>query len=333
MYESRLTRDEQPIPGHVFVAIPFGKKTTSDGRVFDFDWLFTDVISPIIREAGMHPVRSDSIYGPTTVFDMIWRGIQRAELMVVDFSCQAANVAMEYMAGRLIGKRMIYLAQDPEDIPSDVRGLRYIQYSELYADMNQMREMLLAQLAAVREEPAQEMALIPMATGGTVVPTRAQVISVSRDFVVVQAADGARGVLGGEDVDWNRIVPDMTRKYAVGDRLDGAFEITPSGGMKYTLLTGPNPWKELAAAHPVGSRCTGIVHSVREPGVFVRVGFGITGLVPRSTLPHGVVPSPGEEVEVSVIVLPFRRIGTARISTTWAGRASAGTRSSAPSRG
>ncbi|MEU2583643.1 S1 RNA-binding domain-containing protein [Streptomyces avermitilis] len=307
MHEARLTRDEQPIEGNVMVVAPFGKKALADGSTFDFDWLYTDVISPTVTETGMTPVRGDSVYGPASVLNVVWRAIQQAELIVVDFSCRAPNVAMEYMAAKLIGKRMIYLAQSPDDIPSDIRGLRYIPYSALYADMSHMREELRAQLEAVRQEPVQEMALIPMATKGTV-PARARVVSVSREFAVVRADDGTHGVLGQEDVDWSRIVADMTRLYEVGDVLDGAFELQPTGGAKYTLLAGrPNPWQALAASHPAGHRFTANVHSVHDAGLFVRVTGDINGLVPRSTLPPGAEIRPRREVDVSVIDIDTRR--------------------------
>lgn len=308
MHEVRLTRDEQPVPNRVLVVMPFGKKHLEDGTTFDFDWFYEDIIRATISDAGLTPVRADEIYGPASVQGVVWRGIQQAELVVVDFSCRNPNVAMEYMAARIIGKRMIYLAQHADDIPSDVRGLRYIPYAYGYAEMAAMQKELRAQLEAVRKEPAQEMALIPMATGGTV-PTRAQIVSVSRDFAVVRADDGGgHGVLAAEDVDWGRLITDMTRHYSIGDRVDGAFEMLPTGGMKYTLLAGqPNPWNELATSHPVGRTFTGTVHSVRDAGAFIRVTGPINGLVPRGSLPEGTVLSPGGKVEVTVAAIDPRR--------------------------
>lgn len=307
MHDIRLTRDEQTVPGSGLVIAPFGKKTLRNDDEFDFDWLYQDVVSSVIAETGMTPVRADSVYGPANVLDVVWRAIQQAEVCIVDFSCRTPNVAMEYMAAKLIGKRMIYLAQHPDDIPSDVRGLRHIPYTPLYADMARMRTELRQQLEAVRLEPAQEMALIPLATGG-VTPARAQVVSVSPDFAVVRAADGALGVLSGEDVEWSRIITDMTRYCTVGDWLDGAFEMLPAGGTKYTLLSGQqNPWHRLEATRPVGHTFTGTVHSVRQAGVFVRVSGPVNGLVPHSSLPSGTELVPGSQVEVTVLSVDSRR--------------------------
>src|SRR4029077_9380706 len=125
---------------------------------------------------------------------------------------------------------------DADDIPTDVRGrLRHILYSDHYHDVNRMREELRNQLLAIRDEPSVEMALVPMAAGGTD-PMPATVITVTKEFVVIEASGGRRGVLSNEDVDYSRIVPDMTKVYSVGDRITGAFDIDTGGGMKYTML-------------------------------------------------------------------------------------------------
>lgn len=151
---------------------------------------------------------------------------------------------------------------------------------------------------AVRPEPVQEPARIP-----------AQVIFVTREFAVVRAENGISGVLSGEDVLWGRIIPDMTRRFSIADRVDGAFETDPSGGKKYTLLTGPNPWESLSHSHPIGSTFTGTVHSVvDEIGVFVRITDQINGLIPRNQVRTASLWTPGMEIEVRMVsVQPQRR--------------------------
>ncbi|WP_021591478.1 S1 RNA-binding domain-containing protein [Actinomadura welshii] len=149
-----------------------------------------------------------------------------------------------------------------------------------------------------RPGPGQEPARIP-----------AEITHVEREFAVVRAEDGTSGVLSGMDVQWGRIIPNMTRRFSIGERVDGAFEAVPSGGKKYTLLTGPNPWESLSLSHPVGSTLTGTVYSVvDEIGIFVRITDQINGLIPRSQLRTADVWTPGMEIEVRVMdVQPHRR--------------------------
>jgi ribosomal protein S1 len=308
MYEPRLMRDERPITGKVFVAMPFGKKELSNGSVFDFDELFENVYRPTISEAGMEAIRADEIFGPGTLLEPVWRAIQQAEVVAVDFTGWNPNVAMEFAFAYLIGKRMVYLSQRPEDIPTDVRGrLRYITYSSHFNDIARMRRELTATIEAIRLEPTIEMTLIPMPAGGTV-PVPAKIISLTREFAVVKTDDGRRGVLGCEDVDYARNITDMTRRFTLGEQLDGAFEVDTSGGMKYTLLAGQaNPWNLIAKAFPPGQTFSSTVRAVAEAGVFVQVEGTVNGLIPRSMLPARVDICAGMSVEVRVVQLDVTR--------------------------
>ncbi|WP_083267877.1 S1 RNA-binding domain-containing protein [Lentzea guizhouensis] len=296
MSDLNFTRRERAIEGNVFVACPYGPR---DG--FDHDEFYLKALVPVIKGVGMTPVRADSIYGPQTIMGTVYRGIEQAEVVIIDFTGRNANVAMEFMMAAMIGKRMIYLTQDLDDIPSDIRGrVRVIKYSDHYAAIDQMKVDLNLQLAAIRLEHSVEMALLPMASGGTD-PVQARVVTVTKDFVVVEALDGRRGVLGNADVDYQRIVPDMSRLFSIGDPLSGAFEVDISGGVKYTLLPGStNPWHQLSIEFPVGRKFTGVVQRRSEKlGAFVLLDHGICGLVHNSVL-GGRTLAVGDEVEVMV---------------------------------
>lgn len=293
-----------PEPGHVFFAMPYGVKPISPGvDPFDFDAFYADVCVPTVAEdCGMVPLRVDGIYGPQGVLDAVWRTLQRAEFVVVDFSGQSANVVFEFGWALLLGKRIVILTQRPEDIPTDVRGLyRYITYSPNYADIMRMRKELTLQLQALAQEPAEEMAPMPMPGGGrNSVPAR--VISVDREYVVVQDDRGRRGVMGGADVDYTRMISNMSSRFKVGDRLDGAFVVDPMRSeMRYTLIGGEtNPWPILVSRYPVGTTLRTKVHNVvANVGVFARVEFDVNGMIPIEQF-QGPPPAPGTELEVTV---------------------------------
>lgn len=308
MVSYRLTRDERPIPGNVFVATPFGVKTAPDGELFDYDSFFKLELMPLISSLGMTAVRADSLYGGDSVLTPVWKGIQQAEIVLVVFSDESVNVSIEFAWAYLLGKKMIYLTQDLKEIPADVKDLRTITYSSHYAHMNRMREELRLALEAVREETVVEMTLLPMIGGGTVsVPAR--VVSASREFVVVETDDGRHGVLSHADVDYTRLVTDMTAKYEVGTRLQGAFDVDARGDMRYTLLAGSlNPWPALSADYPVGKVFTGTVHNVHPTlGVFVHIAHGVNGLLAKSDVVSAARLEPGDDVEVAVVRMDTER--------------------------
>ena len=159
----KLTRTMGPERGKVFFAMPFGTKEVN-GVPFDFDAFYHDECVPVVRDdCGMEPVRGDEIYGSQGVLETVWRAMQQADLVVADFTARSPNVALEFGWALLLGKRVILLTQDPDDIPTDVRGLyRYTEYSQNFKHMRRMREDLALNLKEMSQEPAEEMALMPM---------------------------------------------------------------------------------------------------------------------------------------------------------------------------
>jgi small subunit ribosomal protein S1 len=280
--------------GMVFVAMPF---RTKNG--FDFDDLYPTILKPTIEECGLTPIRADSIYESQELLVNVWRGIQKAEVVPADFTTRSPNVALEFGWALLLGKRIVLLVQDDQDIPSDIRGrYRYISYSSHYTHMGKMAEQLRERLETIRNEPTTEMMISPMPGGGAEsVPVTVE--SLSEEYAVVRTETGRRGVLGNADVEYSRVIKDMTRRFAVGDQLNGAFE-----GGRYTLLAGQtNPWPQLAAEYRPGKVLTSHVAKVIDGvGAFVHVDQGVNGLLPREQL-HRQSLVQGMRVEVKIVRL------------------------------
>src|ERR1700677_407310 len=128
----RLTRTLMAEAGRVFFAMPYGtKRVTEDGEPFDFDSLYQKVFVRAAQECGMTPDRADHIFGTTIgTLDAVWDGIQRAEIVVVDFTIRSADVALEFGWAMALGKRMVVLTQNRDDIPTDIKGrIRPLVYS------------------------------------------------------------------------------------------------------------------------------------------------------------------------------------------------------------
>ncbi|TDU04478.1 S1 RNA binding family protein [Streptomyces sp. 846.5] len=305
---SRLMRDERPEAGTVFTAMAYGERPDAQGNPFDYDQMYKNALVPTIESLGMTPTRADAMYGGDSVLSAVWHGIQTAEIVLVVFSNESVNVAMEFMLSYIIGKKMIYLTQDPKEIPSDVKDLRTITYSSDWRHMDRMKVELRLALEAVHAESATEMALVPLIGGGSL-PVPARVVSTTRELAVVETDDGRHGVLSAHDVDYSRVIPDMSAKFAIGARLNGAFDVDTKGDMRYTLQAGvSNPWPVLAAEYPVGRTFTGTVHNVHPTlGAFVAVAGGVNGLLPHDpSMPFDQL-RPGDRVEVSVARMDVER--------------------------
>jgi len=134
------------------------------------------------------------------------------------------------------------------------------------------------------------------------VPAPATVITVNHDYVVVQTDDGRLGVLHGADVQYASVIREMWRRFAVGDRLEGAFLVDPQRGTaRYTLLAGQiNPWPVLAVRFPAGTRFHGtVVRVVNKIGLLVRIDGDVNGLIQQEALQQPA-PSIGDQVEVLI---------------------------------
>jgi small subunit ribosomal protein S1 len=297
----KLARDEHPIPRTVFVAMSYEANQLASGVTFDNDEFYVDELVPAIEAADCTPERADSIYGPESLIGTIWTGLQRSEIVLVDFTGRSPNVALECGWAILLRKKMIILTQDPEDIPADLRGrFRYIRYSDRWNDMKKMREELVKQLEALLQEPLREMGLMPITAASTdIVP--GTVVMTTTEFAVIEAAGDRRGVLANTDVDYSRIIPDMSKHYTVGERVSGAFDVDANGVPKYTLLAGiPNPWARIREDLPQGTSFSSTVRRVKDGlGAFVDVGNGLSGLIHASAL-GGRPVAVGDQVDVTV---------------------------------
>jgi sRNA-binding carbon storage regulator CsrA len=295
-----LQRTHAPESGVVLFVMPFGEKGG-----FDYDQFYEKELKPLLEDHGLRPERLDSLYGPQGILDLVWRSIQRAEMIVVDFSHGSVNVGMELAWAMLIGKRYVIIAQDDQDIPTDIRGLnRHLKYSENYRDVHHLKDELVAQLDALQREPVEEMALIPfMGYGASKVA--AEVVAVEREYATVKTVDGRVGLITGKEVTYGKTITDLRRRFKVGDHVQGAFSVDiKTQEPRYTLLVNEeNPWPEITATRPVGTRFSGQVVNVDErSGAFVRVLGAVNGLVPRSSFPDGLPPV-GSEADVTVVTV------------------------------
>jgi small subunit ribosomal protein S1 len=171
--------------------------------------------------------------------------------------------------------------------------------------MKELQTEILAQIDALRDEPSQERDLSPFWPDPRYnVSASATIIKVEKEYAVVRTDDPSRppAVLGNADVDCRKIIADMTHRFKVGDRVDGAFVGDPrKGTAKYTLVgSEEDPWPALAQKYPPGTVFTSVVRGVRDNiGSFVAVADDINGLIPEQTL-TGPAPQTGAQVEVRI---------------------------------
>ena len=102
-----------------------------------FDRLYEEVLSPVVKDAGLEPLRADQIFSPTPIADVTGRN---------------HNVFYELGLAHTVGKPVIILTQSGEDIPVDLAYIRYFTYRDDAGGLKQLRIDLTSAIEAVLDD-------------------------------------------------------------------------------------------------------------------------------------------------------------------------------------
>jgi len=111
---------------------------------------FDDVYQSIIQASetvGMRCRRADDIWENPAIIQDVVSLIDRSRIVVCDCTGRNANVFYEAGIAHTLGREVILITQNPDDIPFDLRHLRFIHY----LNNGEGRDGLRAKLAARME--------------------------------------------------------------------------------------------------------------------------------------------------------------------------------------
>lgn len=128
-------------PSKVFVLHPFKDP---------FHAVYRDHIKPVVESLGLSCRRADDFYRSTSIIEDIWRGINEAGIVIADLTGKNPNVFYELGIAHTLGKEVILLTQDHEEVPFDLRHLRYRVYSTQLSGPRELEEDLRAVLGEIR---------------------------------------------------------------------------------------------------------------------------------------------------------------------------------------
>ena len=116
-----------------FVLMPFDQKL----RV-----VYDEHIKPVVESAGLDCRRADDIFDNNPIMDDIWKNIYHSKLVIADLTDRNANVFYELGMCHTLGKEVILITQNEDDIPFDVKPLRFINYKYTPPGMRKFEEEL-----------------------------------------------------------------------------------------------------------------------------------------------------------------------------------------------
>lgn len=122
----------------VFVIMPFSEKMTP---------VYDDHIKKVCDKIGLDCKRADLIFNTESIVNDIWSLIHSAQIIICDCTGKNPNVFYELGIAHTLGKKTICITQNSDDIPFDIKHLRYIQYEYTPRGMKEFEKKLEQHMA------------------------------------------------------------------------------------------------------------------------------------------------------------------------------------------
>ncbi len=111
-----------------FVIMPFGEKE-DDGKIFDFDRIYKDIIKDAIEDIDMECIRCDEIGEAGWIHADMMEHIFEDDVAIVDISTENINVYYELgVRHALRDKVTVLIRKKGTKIPFNLKGFRVIDY-------------------------------------------------------------------------------------------------------------------------------------------------------------------------------------------------------------
>ncbi len=114
------------------VEIELGDVNNSCFVVMPFSSLFQieyeKIIQPALTELNIQCIRGDEIYTKQRIVDDIWNSIKKCRFVLAELTDKNPNVLYEIGLAHAIGKPVIIITRNSEDVPFDLKALRYLFY-------------------------------------------------------------------------------------------------------------------------------------------------------------------------------------------------------------
>ena len=123
-----------------FVLMPFSEKWSR--RVWE------RFIKPIATATGFECEIASDMFGALVMED-VWRGINQAAIVIADVTGRNPNVLYELGIAHTLGKDVILLTQNIDDVPFDTRSLRHITYEDNVDGLDKLASELPRHLEAL----------------------------------------------------------------------------------------------------------------------------------------------------------------------------------------
>lgn len=94
-----------------------------------FNSYYKEILVPAIKNADVLPIRADEIYGVRPIIEDIAEGIIESDVIIADVTGKNPNVNYELGMAHALGKQVIIISKNIDDVPFDYQYARTIAYN------------------------------------------------------------------------------------------------------------------------------------------------------------------------------------------------------------
>jgi nucleoside 2-deoxyribosyltransferase len=141
------------VKSDIFVIMPFLKELKP---------VYEDHIRSAAQKMNLTVTRGDDFFTAKSVMSDIWNAMNACRLVIADCTGRNPNVFYEMGMAHTLGKPVILISQNKEDIPFDIQHIRYIIYEFTPRGMMDLEKNLTATIQTeLADEFSYKMLLTP----------------------------------------------------------------------------------------------------------------------------------------------------------------------------
>lgn len=118
-HPSHYKSKEADFKSDILVFMPFEER---------FKPVYEDHLKPVASKLGLKIIRADDFYTTGHIVNEIWTALLETRFVIADCTDRNPNVFYEVGMAHVVGKPTLLITQNVEDVPFDLRHLRFLHY-------------------------------------------------------------------------------------------------------------------------------------------------------------------------------------------------------------
>jgi len=125
----------------------------------NYDRYYKNIYVPAIEAAGFIPLRGDTVFRAGAVMEDVWTATQTSSVVLADVTGRNPNVFYELGLAHALGKPVVIISNNREDIPFDIQHLRYIDYDKDDESWGQTLQLRIREALEQRDGDAKGVSM------------------------------------------------------------------------------------------------------------------------------------------------------------------------------